>query len=180
MCLFLTAVTPLRVLPSLEPPLDIALAPSPHYLPLPKRRASVLAASAARDGLAQSPPATLDSTVSSANWLFLSSAPFIMIPLIVSSLLIARVRASTVRRKASGDSGHPCGTPLLIAKGKLLLPFVLMLCQSVYKCIMRLCPSGPPGLGPRCRGSVAVARVGGAFAIRHAGMPNGGVNRREE
>eukprot|EP00967_Tisochrysis_lutea_P067003 scaffold87479_cov33-Tisochrysis_lutea.AAC.5 len=32
---------------------------------------------------------------------------------------MALVRASAVRIKASGDQGHPCGTPLFIEKGKL-------------------------------------------------------------
>ena len=64
--------------------------------------------------------------MSSANWLILSSAPLIMIPFMLSSSFIALVRASAVNRKASGESGHPCGTPLAILKGKLLPPFVFM------------------------------------------------------
>eukprot|EP00967_Tisochrysis_lutea_P096199 scaffold140738_cov31-Tisochrysis_lutea.AAC.1 len=46
-----------------------------------------------------------------------------MMPSMSSSSFIARVRASAVRRKADGESGHPCGTPLATLNGKLLPPF---------------------------------------------------------
>jgi hypothetical protein len=37
------------------------------------------------------------------------------------------VRASAIIKKASGEKGHPCGTPHFMVKGLLRLPFALIL-----------------------------------------------------
>eukprot|EP00967_Tisochrysis_lutea_P102289 scaffold153885_cov21-Tisochrysis_lutea.AAC.1 len=55
-----------------------------------------------------------------------------------SSSLIARVSASAVRRKASGDSGHPCGTPLATLNGKLLPPLALMYRMGFASVLVRV------------------------------------------
>eukprot|EP00967_Tisochrysis_lutea_P108507 scaffold168080_cov30-Tisochrysis_lutea.AAC.2 len=49
-----------------------------------------------------------------------------MMPSMFSSLFIALVSASAVRRKASGERGHPCGTPLATVNGKLRPPLDFM------------------------------------------------------
>ena len=65
------------------------------------------------------------------NWrLILSSAPFIILPSMLSGSFIALVRASAVRTKAMGDSaGIPGvrGTPLAMLNGKLLPQLLLFM-----------------------------------------------------
>eukprot|EP00967_Tisochrysis_lutea_P130934 scaffold227090_cov34-Tisochrysis_lutea.AAC.1 len=69
-------------------------------------------------------------------------------PSMLSSSFTTLVRASAVSRKASGESGHPCGTPLAMLKGKLLPPFVLMYLiglaselVSVFASLWKSCPN---------------------------------------
>ena len=45
----------------------------------------------------------------------------------ISDSRISLVRPSAMTRNASGENGHPCGTPLRILKGFPLMPLCLTL-----------------------------------------------------
>ena len=62
--------------------------------------------------------------VSSANWDIRCEIPPISIPSSSSKSFIERVSASAITRNASGEKGHPYGTPLWMVNGSLREPLI--------------------------------------------------------
>uniref|UniRef100_A0A3B5Q1N0 Uncharacterized protein n=1 Tax=Xiphophorus maculatus TaxID=8083 RepID=A0A3B5Q1N0_XIPMA len=78
------------------------------------------------------------------NFMSLPSLPGGVIPLIILFSLIAHANGSIAIINNSGDSGQPCLTPALIAKGRVMVPFTTAtLLHSLYKVLIHLLNVSP-------------------------------------